>query len=350
MNNEKHSRVLIVDYMKVNRLILSELLKASGITSDMAESGQECIDLCNRNTYDLILLDHRMPELDGVDTLIQLNKIFESQGHQIPVVCHTTEDARNNTNLYKAAGFADVIFKPIQPKLLSEILMRYLPEGTVIDTEKKAEEIRIKQEIAKLPDWIRDADEINLYSAIEHCETAADYLDTLTIFVKSIEEKSGDIERYANENNLKMYTLRVHSLKSMSRLVGADTLADISSDLEIAGKHEDIDTITKYTHLLLEKYRSFLSLMPMLEEAQQDNTASANTPDLHLPEISAATLYDAYSSIKDFITCYDADSIQMVIDSLKEYHLAEDDMKKIDELENALSSLEWDRLRAVMNI
>ena len=123
-------RVLIVDDMVVNRLILSELLESNGVASDLAESGKECIDLCRENTYDLILLDHRMPELDGIDTLLQLKRIFEAQGRVIPVVCHTTEDARNNTNLYKAAGFADVLFKPIQPKLLSEILMRYLPEGS----------------------------------------------------------------------------------------------------------------------------------------------------------------------------------------------------------------------------
>ena len=350
MNNEKHSRVLIVDDMVVNRLILSELLESNGVASDLAESGKECIDLCRENTYDLILLDHRMPELDGIDTLLQLKRIFEAQGRVIPVVCHTTEDARNNTNLYKAAGFADVLFKPIQPKLLSEILMRYLPEGTVIDEEKKAEEARIHEEISKLPDWIREMDGINLHSAIEHCETAGDYIEALSVFVGSIEKKSGEIERYADEGDLKMYTMRVHSLKSMSRLVGAELLADMSFELEMAGKQGDMDTISKHTHLLLEKYRAFTAMKPML--AGDDKNIVESIPDTlpNLPEISDEMLSDAYSAIKDFILCYDADSIMMALESLDEYHLSDYDRKKADDIRDALSTLDWECLRSIMQM
>lgn len=349
MNSEKHSRVLIVDDMIVNRLILSALLEANGVTSDLAGSGKECIELCEKNSYDLILLDHRMPELDGVDTLVQLKNIFQAQKRQVPVVCHTTEDARNNTNLYKAAGFADVLFKPIEPKRLSEILMRYLPERAVIDEEKKAEEARINEEISKLPEWVKEIDGINLHSAIEHCETAKDYIEALYVFVDSIEKKSDEIERFVTEDNLEMYTFRMHSLKSMSQLVGAEILADISSDLENAGKQGDKDTISKYNHLLLEKYRDFLSVKSILEKEYADNEVTTDTSN-HLPEISEATMQDAYSSIKDFIICYDADSIKMVLESLKEYHLSDDDEIKIDALNAALSTLEWDQLRAIMCI
>ncbi len=66
MNNTT-SRVLIVDDMPVNRLVLSSLLATHGVMSDQAESGMECIELCENNDYDLILLDHRMPDMDGVD-------------------------------------------------------------------------------------------------------------------------------------------------------------------------------------------------------------------------------------------------------------------------------------------
>lgn len=341
MNSEQHSRVLIVDDMKVNRLILSSLLASAGVTSDLAESGMECIDLCKQHSYDLILLDHRMPELDGVDTLIQLKNIFEAQGRHIPVVCHTTEDARKNTNLYKAAGFADVIFKPIQPKELSEILMKYLPEGTLVDEEKSKEELLIEEEMSKLPDWTKNIEGLNLHSAIEHCETAQDFIETLEIFIDSIDTKATEIEHFINDSNFKMYTLRVHSLKSMSRIIGAEILADMASELEIAGKSGDTETIMKYTPLLLEKYRAFLTLRNMITDSEADT-------GIHLPEISAETLNDAYSAIKDFIICYDADSLNMVLDSLSEYHLSDNDKTKTKALRNALASMEWESLRAIM--
>ena len=350
MNNEKHSRVLIVDDMIVNRQILSALLESNGVTSDMASSGKECIELCEKNSYDLILLDHRMPEPDGVDTLMQLKDIFEAQNRSVPVVCHTTEDGRNNINLYKAAGFADVLIKPIEPKRLSEILMRYLPEGTLADEEKKIEEARINEEISKLPEWMKDIDGINLHSAIEHCETAEDYIAALRIFVDSIEKKSAEIERFVIEDNLKMYTLRVHSLKNMSRLVGAELLANISSDLENAGKQGDIDIISKYNHLLLDKYRAFLSVKSFLEKEGAEKNDTIPDTSKNLPEISELKMIDAYSAIKDFVICYDADSIRMVLESLKGYSLSYADREKIDSLSAALSTLEWERLRAIMCI
>ncbi len=80
----KASQVLIVDDMPINRMILSSLLAANCIYSDQAESGAKCLELCNTKDYNLILLDHRMPDLDGVDTLVKLKELFESRKKQAP--------------------------------------------------------------------------------------------------------------------------------------------------------------------------------------------------------------------------------------------------------------------------
>ena len=79
-NHNSNARILIVDDMAVNRTILSSMLTTMGITCDLAESGQECIELCKSNSYDLILLDHRMPDMDGADTLVELKEIFRRSG------------------------------------------------------------------------------------------------------------------------------------------------------------------------------------------------------------------------------------------------------------------------------
>ncbi len=118
-NEELHksnARILIVDDMMINRTILCSMLTTMGICCDMAESGHECIELCRKNSYDLILLDHRMPDMDGVDTLVQLKDIFHKTGVDTPVICHTAEEGKNYINLYKAAGFADVLISPRIPE------------------------------------------------------------------------------------------------------------------------------------------------------------------------------------------------------------------------------------------
>ena len=345
MNNENHSKVLIVDDAQVNRLILASILESNGISSDLAEGGRECIDMCKKNTYDLILLDHRMPDIDGVDTFIELKEIFETQGRNIPVICHTTDDAEKNINLYKAAGFADVLLKPINPQQLSDILLTYLPEGAVVDNTKKCEEEqRIAKEIAKLPDWISDINELDIRSGIEHCETSADYLDALSVFVHSISAKSEDIRQYTGEGNWKMYTLRVHSLKSMSQLIGANSLADIAEELEYAGRHEDTDVIAARTPELLTEYLAFSQLLEHLPEPDDDNEVTSAI----LPDILETTLADAYAAISDFADCYDAESIHLVLDSLKTYHLPDSEQTKTASIHKALHDSDWEALRDLL--
>ena len=267
--SNKASRVLIVDDMPINRIILASLLASNGINSDQVETGQECLELCRKKEYDLILLDHRMPELDGVDTLVQLKQIFEEKGRKIPVVCHTTEDARNNINLYKAAGFAEVLIKPIDPKELSDILMAYLPEGNKEEESADPEEEEARDELDRLPIWLKSVPKIDLITGLKKCGSAEDYLDALFVFASSIETKAAEIETFFKKQNLNMFTLRVHSLKSIARLVGAEQLADDAAFLEVAGKEDDFQRIYQYTPSLLVDYCTFGKLLaPILDEEE----------------------------------------------------------------------------------
>lgn len=122
------SRVLVVDDAPVNRTLLTSMLESYGVSADQAENGQQCLQMCEQNNYELILLDHLMPDFDGVETLLHLKELFIRKGIEVPVVCHTTEDAYEILELYKTVGFADVILKPIQPQILGKILATYLPD------------------------------------------------------------------------------------------------------------------------------------------------------------------------------------------------------------------------------
>ncbi len=263
------ARVLIVDDMLVNRTILSSMLSTMGIDCDLAESGQECLDKCARNSYDLILLDHRMPDMDGVDTLVQLKEMFRRSGAVTPVICHTADDGRNYINLYKAAGFADVLIKPADPGQLTLLLMTYLPDGGYELPVNEEKEKYIEEELKALPDWLKALPKLDLRSGIEHCNCAADYLDALTIFAGSIRDKSDDIERFEKTENWPMYVLRVHSLKSVARLVGAVSIADSAADLEYAGRNEEYRLIHAGTASLIKEYRDMLPRLERLLEKKE---------------------------------------------------------------------------------
>lgn len=259
----KTSRVLIVDDMAINRMVISSMLATHGVMSDQAESGRECLALCEKRDYDLILLDHRMPDLDGVDTLIRLKEIFKSRGREVPIVCHTTEDGGKNINLYKAAGFAEVLLKPIEPKELLEVLMTYLPDRKNSgDTDRES----AKSELEKLPMWLKLVPHIDLVAGTANCGSADDYMEALYMFYSSIEEKSNDIEDFLNKKDWNMYALRVHSLKSMARLIGARKLGDVAARLEKDAREGDLETVRKDTSAFLKSYRDFSGLLSPFEE------------------------------------------------------------------------------------
>ncbi len=257
------SRVLIVDDMRINCMLLASLLQSHGVASDMAESGEECLALFKENEYDLILMDHRMPGIDGVDTLVRLKELFEENGREIPVVCHTTEAGRENVNLYKAAGFADVLFKPIDPRELYRMLKACLPEGAMTEEEDSGERDRQSAEVAKLPGSLRDVEGLNLKAGIDSCETAEDYLDALRIFAGSAMSKARDIENFCEKEDYDGLALKVHSVESMGRLIGAIELADEAAELEKAGKD-------KLTAVIKEKAPGFLAHYRSLHDRLKD--------------------------------------------------------------------------------
>ena len=294
---DNRSRVLIVDDMSINRLVLSSLLATHGVMSDQAENGTECIELCEKNDYDLILLDHRMPDLDGVDTLVRLKEIFKEQGREVPIVCHTTEEGKQNINLYKAAGFADVLIKPIEPRELFDVIMTYLPDKAGLSNSDDTEtgilsaqfgpedlipsENDTRLEIEKLPLWLKIVPHIDLVAGIANCGSADDYMDALYIFYSSIGEKSDEIRIFLQAEDWTMYALRVHSLKSIARLVGAKKLSDMAADLEKAARENDIATVRRDTHTFLETYREFSTLLSPFAEDESKKAILKKAEEQH---------------------------------------------------------------------
>ena len=319
--NIDKAKILIVDDMQVNRIILSSALSAMGVSCDLAESGQKCLEFCRENTYDLILLDHHMPDFDGIETLEELKQIFMHTGKETPVICHTAEAGRSNIGLYKAAGFADVLIKPADQKDLNAILERFLPDGGYEIPQDDEEKKKKEKELASLPSWLKHVTKLDLMSGIEHCKSASDYIDTLTVFAGSINDKASDIERFEKEENWPMYILRVHSLKSVARLIGAVTVADRAADLEYAGNHGEYDVVHTGTAALLDEYRSILpklrplidGSMPVMAEPEEAGDEKKQEQQGMLEQVVMFVGGDEYGIVgRGIVNCLESDGFRVI--------------------------------------
>jgi CheY-like chemotaxis protein len=119
--------VLSVDDNKVNLAVVKGLLKKLKIQCDSALSGAECIEMASKKDYDIILLDHMMPEMDGIETLQKLRQSEQWKKHQPAVIALTANAVVGAREEYLNAGFTDYLSKPIDSSQLDELLARYLP-------------------------------------------------------------------------------------------------------------------------------------------------------------------------------------------------------------------------------
>ncbi len=133
------ARILMVDDNRVNITVFKQLLKKTGIQIDSALNGDECIELCRENKYDMIFLDHMMPGKDGIETLHELKADENCINTDSVVVCLTANAISGAREQYLAEGFDDYLTKPISPDDLEKQLMTYIPGEKIKQTPEEEE-------------------------------------------------------------------------------------------------------------------------------------------------------------------------------------------------------------------
>ena len=121
------ARILVVDDTRVNLSIVTKLLKNTKIVVDTASSGAEALGLVQENKYDVIFLDHLMPEMDGPETLKKMSELENNKSAGAPVISLTSNAMSDAKEEYLKLGFKDYLSKPFKPEELEDILFYYIP-------------------------------------------------------------------------------------------------------------------------------------------------------------------------------------------------------------------------------
>lgn len=351
-----NAKVLIVDDSELDRFFIRKLLEYLGVDSDEADSGRECLKAVRLNEYALILMDYLMPSMNGIQTLSQIRGGVDNRNEDTPTVAMVSPDDPDEGTMCLEAGFSNYLDKPVDFKQLMAVLIMYLPDAVrgdlklpvtnkneIISDEtierdaanRKAEEPagnEIIEAIAKIP-------EIDYKKGISLCGSEEGYITAVGIFYNSIDVKADEIENYYNTEDYKNYTIKVHALKSSANIIGALALWSDAKDLEEAGNNNNIDKIKNDTAKLLSDYRSFKDKLSFL---------STDT-DEEKPPVDPDALNDAYAALAEFIEAMDFDLADMVIKSMKDYKLPDNDAKIFAEMEKLLTGLHWDDMKKLLD-
>ena len=254
----KAARILIVDDTPLNLQVFVGLLKRTGVQIDTAESGRECVERFGRDVqYDMVFLDYRMPQMDGIETLKKLYELYPGKAKATPIVCLTASAVSGDREKMLAAGFDDYLSKPVNIAEMENMMRKYLAADK-LETGNGGALPEEEEELSKLPPEVFAISELDPKAGIAFCGDAEEYMAALEIYEASIETKSGNLERALAQGDLENYVILVHSLKSTSRAVGANSLAELALLLEQAGRNGEQEVLRERTPELLKRYRGLL--------------------------------------------------------------------------------------------
>ncbi|MCR5848029.1 MAG: response regulator [Lachnospiraceae bacterium] len=292
-----NAHILIVDDTVMNLTVARGLLKNTYINIDTAVSGEEAIELSKANCYDVILMDQRMPNMDGITAMHYIKEDANCINASTPFICLTADAVSGARERYLSEGFEDYITKPIDSRELLDTLLKYLPQDKIkrgdMPREKSADAVNDisvseTEAVKDISVSKTDADSIiNRKTGIDFCGGDEEFYDTLLDeYVKESEKKSLLIEELFEKQDWKNYSVQVHSLKSTSKMIGAAKLSEIAAEVEKASDESDAQLIRTKHDKMCGMYRSVTEEIRKLLDIKESNPDKKDEDEIleFLPE------------------------------------------------------------------
>ena len=249
-------RVLVVDDNKINLKVACGALVPYKFSIDEAKSGQQAIDLVRKNTYDMILMDHMMPEMDGIEATDHIRNDCGENGKK-PIIIALSANAYNNAReMFLHSGFQDFIAKPLDKNELHQMLCKWIPQDQRQPVEGTAEAVEKIERAGRAEIFMSGVDVNAAMNA--HTGGMEGYLELLELYYMDGEEKCALLERLVQDEDFKNYEIEVHGLKSASANIGAYEFSDLAKSHEFAAKEGDYELIRNGLAKLLSEYNFIL--------------------------------------------------------------------------------------------
>ncbi|MCL2223518.1 MAG: ATP-binding protein [Defluviitaleaceae bacterium] len=297
------AKILIVDDIATNLKVGEGLLKLYCVDVDTCLSGRDAIAAVMAEDYDLVLMDHMMPEMDGVETVKIIRKLGDKY-LDIPIVALTANAIIGAREMFLENGFDDFLSKPIELGKLNSILSKWIPK-------EKQLQGAITQQPQEAPPAEISIDGVDIAQGISFCGGSfADYLEILSVFMKNGNAKVAELESCVAAGNISLYTTYVHAVKSASANIGASALSSEAKVLEFAGIAGNMDFITKNNPAFIANLKKLLAGIDEVISAK--SIAENRTFD-------EDWLSEQLTALKAALASFDLGAIDDITESLQPY-------------------------------
>ena len=308
-------RALVVDDETMNLIVAKGIFSDYGMSVTTVTGGLEAIKKCEEEDFDIIFLDHMMPDMDGVETLHNLRTLERSKGKTFNIVALTANAVSGAREMFLSEGFDGFVPKPIEYSELDRVLKRVLPKSAIdyINRDSTVDDITSFDNTKKEQDPFELLKRIGIdtQSGIRYCRNDREfYLELLDNFVSEYEKKKSGIVTAYDNKDLEDYHIRVHALKSTSRMIGAGELSEYAKNLEDAAKKKDEVYIGSHHEELMDLYGEVVG--DIADCIGKPNEAGAEEKD----EIDKTGITDAVREIMKCLETYEAQKAEDIIRDL----------------------------------
>ncbi|MDE6942574.1 MAG: response regulator, partial [Lachnospiraceae bacterium] len=338
------AKILVVDDNAANRKVFRHLLKETLVQVTDVESGMECLELVQKNRYDLIFLDHMMPDMDGVETLHRIKELPGCPCRDTPIIVLTANAVSGAKENYLSEGFDDFLSKPIVPDKLENMIISRLPEGLLkeaaADSKKTVPPAGIGGQ-AEAPDTLPQVDGLDWQYAWMHLPDMELLAYTVREFYGQIDHSADRLEAFyshiAEPGQTEQYRIQVHAMKSLAATVGILPLSGVAKLLEYAAKDGNIEVIVSVTPVFLREWRSYRAKLQGIFGIEE--TAKKETAD-------SAVILALVEMVRFSVQEMDIDEADRIMAQLQGYAYPDRIGGSMQKLAEAVTSLDVDAVEA----
>jgi len=259
-------RILLAEDSPANQVVARALLKETGYHIDTVNNGKQAVESLRNQTYDLVLMDISMPEMNGMQATAVIRELAGDKG-RIPIIAMTAHAIKGDREKFLAAGMNDYISKPIDKQLLFKVLEKWLPESPAAAQAVTAEEAESQAQqvldISTLEQLARDTSPELLPSMLAAFRTEA------ASRVQAISE-------HLTPPAVEQLQREAHSLKSSAGTFGAFDLQQLTLEMELACRSGQLDHIEETARSITEAWdRVSIALDHYLSNTKTARTAAS---------------------------------------------------------------------------
>ena len=326
------AKVLVVDDNAVNLRVAAGLLSIFKIRADTAISGMRAIEMVQEKDYDLVFMDHMMPDMDGIDTTVAIRAMGEKY-HSLPIIALTANAIGGVREMFKVEGLDDFLAKPVELTKLNAMLKKWIPK----DKQTKSVQLAPTGESGIIISGVDTQTGI-----VNSGGTPEAYNEILAIYAADCENRLIDMTNYHKAGDVKALTICIHAVKSASANIGAGEVSAKAAELETAGKGNDSGFINQN---LLEFFDALSALIARiqgyLEATRMEDTARDKPADDGLLKASLDTIEKAMDNL-------DIDAAENALKALYSYDWDEDITGQIRRISECIGIFDYDGIAAAI--